>query len=244
MGKRVMVVAFAAMAFVVMWSTDAVAQKQCLQYRTVGGSSICTKWSTKGVLLELTFKQNCGPSGTNCSAEATAEAAAGDSIAFCQSGGPTGPIVRRTCGLPVSFSATVTQCEGKHEQDGTGTGGEGHDKGLHGCTATVELARASCDACCNAGETCLDVTPFEMQTLVSATVGTGEGGGDLSLTQSDVVPAQSEEPAAGCTVFGEGSPICVYGERCTINPKKIELNGIRPYQCNLECVGSECLFSD
>jgi hypothetical protein len=242
MSKRSMVVVLAAMAFVVMWSTDAVAQRTCLQYRTVGGSSICSKWSTKGVLLELTFKQDCGPSGVNCTAEVTADAAPGDSIAFCQSGGPNGPIVRRTCNVPVSFTGIVNQCEGKHEQDGSGTGGKGHDKGKHGCTATVELARASCDACCSGGEICLDVTPFEMQTLISATVETG--GGDISLTQSDVVPAQSEE-STGCTVSGEGPPpICVFGERCTINPKKIELDAIRPYQCDLECVGSDCFFSD
>jgi hypothetical protein len=226
-----MVGLFAAMACVVLWTTEAVAQKSCLQYRTVGGSSICSKWSTKGVLLELTFKQDCGPSGTNCTAEVTAEAAGGDSIAFCQAG--SGPIVRRTCNVPVSFTATVNQCEGKHEQDGTGTGGEGHDKGKHGCTATAILDRGSCDACCDTGETCLDVTPFEMQTLVSATVSNG------------VMPEEGD-PASECTVspYEYGSPSCVFGERCTINPKKIELNEIRPYQCSVECVGPDCLFTD
>lgn len=241
MSKRVRMGLVVAMGLVTLgliglWRAEAEAQT-CLQYRTIGGSSVCSRWSTKGVLLELTFKQDCGVGGENCSAFVTAAAEPGNSIAFCQVPGG-GPITRRTCPTSVFFQGQtgpgVNQCDPKHSQDSTGTGGEGHDKGKHGCKATIVLERASCDACCNAGEVCLDVTPFEMETTVEATVGGGGGGEDLLATQ---------QASASCSIGGEGGDSCVFGELCSINPKRVELNAIKPYQCALRCVGFDC-FGD
>ena len=82
MGKRVVISLIAIMSLGAVWWTDADAATTCLQYRTIGGSSMCTAWSTKGVLVDVTFNQDCGPDRlkTLCTATATAETT--HSIAF------------------------------------------------------------------------------------------------------------------------------------------------------------------
>jgi hypothetical protein len=219
----------AAVGLMAMWWVEAGAAT-CLQYRTLGGSSVCSKWSTKGVLLELTYKQPCGPDdeeggGTACSA--VADAVTNNSIAFCAD--PTSPsgVTKVQCTEEVRFFGTDEGCDPKHDQDGTDDGGKGHDKGKHGCTTAFELVQlGSCDATC--GEAglgpALDVTPITMDTNVAATVApSGEGGG--------------EGPASGCTYTGDDTTSCTFTEHCSINPSKIEFNAIRPYQCNLTSVG-------
>jgi hypothetical protein len=233
MGKRGIVGLFAAMSVIALWWTDAGAAT-CLQYRTLGGSSVCSKWSTKGVLLELTYKQPCGPdeggeggSGTACSA--VAEAVTNNSIAFCaHPTNPSGlPVTKVQCTENVRFFGADEGCDPKHEQDGTGDGGKGHDKGKHGCTTTFLLERlGGCElACSTAGfGPPLDVTPITMDTNVAATVapaGEGEGGG----------------AASPCTFTEEGATSCTFTEHCSINPNQIAFNAIRPYQCNLTSAG-------
>jgi hypothetical protein len=239
MSKRTMMVAFAALAFFVMSSTDAVAQKTCLQYRTVGGSSICSKWSTKGVLLELTYKQPCGPEGegegedgAGCSAVAAAETT--NSIAFCSPlTNPGGlPVTKVQCTEQVAFFADEVGCDPKHDEDGSGEGGKGHDKGKHECKATIVLTRlfGGCDATCSAAGfgPALDVTPITMDTNVAITVvPSGEGGGGGATSP--------------CTFTDDYdyTPSCTFTEHCSINPNKIEFNAIRPYQCSLTSVGGD-----
>ena len=232
MGKRSLIGLFAAMTLVVIWWTDAGAAT-CLQYRSIGGSSVCSKWSTKGVLLELTYKQPCGPgeggeggSGTACSA--VAEAVTSNSIAFCaHPTNPSGfPVTKVRCFEDVTFFGTDQGCDPKHDQDGTGDGGTGHDKGKHECTTAFELERfGGCDTTCiTAGfGPALDVTPITMDTNVAATVAAGEGGG--------------EGASSPCTFTEEGGTSCTFTERCSINPNKIEFNAIRPYQCTLTSAG-------
>jgi hypothetical protein len=220
MGKRVMIGLLAAMSLIAIGWTYAEAQT-CLQYRILSGSSVCTKWDTKGVLLELTYKQPCGPEGTDCSA--VADAVTNDSIAFCSdpvNGTGFPPVTKVRCTEDVRFFGAQEGCDPKHDEDGTGTGGAGHDKGKHKCTATFELQRlGGCDTPCGLAGLgpALDVTPITMDTNVAATVA-GEGGGGAS-------------PCTGETTT------CTFTEHCSINPNRIEFNAIRPYQCNLTSVG-------
>jgi hypothetical protein len=238
MCKRLVMGVFAVMSLVVLWWTDAGAAT-CVQWRVVGGSAMCTAWSTKGVQVEVTYYQDCGEGGSNCSAFVTANADTGDAVALCKND-TTNVITRRDCTAPVSFTGSAFGCEGefKHEQDETGDSGLGHDKGKHGggCKQQIILApvgAAACGPCgnpCQSGETCVDVTPVEMDTTVSATTG------------FDLL---AENPTnAECT----GSS-CFYEEHCSINPKKIAFIYVgetaptppgEPYQCNLTCVESGC----
>lgn len=228
MGKRFLISLVAMMSLGAMGWTDAEAAT-CLLYKTIGGSSVCCAWSTKGVQAELTFNQDCGPEGVNCRATVSADAAAGDSIAFCKS--PTGVITKRECPVAVSFDGVSNQCEPKHEQDGTDTGGEGHDMGKHSCKATITLTRTSgpCESCCLDGETCEDVTPFDMTTRVLAIV---DSPPDPELTLAQM--------GADCSITGA----CLFEEHCTTNPKRIQLDATKPYQCDLICSGSGCVGGD
>jgi hypothetical protein len=227
MGKRVMIGVLAVVGLMAMWWAEAEAAT-CLQYRTIGGSSVCSKWSTKGVRLELTFKEQCTVEGAPANCSAVADAATSDSIAFCTNpAAPLGPPVRIACNQPVTFSGASGECVPKHEQDVTGTGGVGHEH--HGCTATFDLAPnlAGCNTCCaTAGlGACLDVTPVEMDTEVTVFVPFGE----------------SESAAAQTGQCSPDSSSCTFEEHCSINPKKIAFNEVRPYQCNLQCAGAGCV---
>jgi hypothetical protein len=227
MKRRVMIGVFVVMGSVALWLTDAVAAT-CLQYRTLGGSSVCCKWSTKGVQVEVDFNQACttdGEESSSCTANATATTT--DSIAFCQNTS-TGVITRRECSNQVTFTGTSGTCVPKHDPqdvDPNFPGEPGHEH--HGCTTNFVLASSSCASCCQTGETCVDVTPVEMATQITAFV---NFGGDFS--------SLDESPAGpGCSSSSSSSS-CTWTEHCSINPKKIELNGVREYQCNLETVSN------
>jgi hypothetical protein len=239
MRRRLLIAVLAVVGTMVMWWAHAEA-RTCLQYRTVGGSSVCSKWSTKGVLLELSYKQPCGgegegeeEDGANCSAVAEAETT--NSIAFCAH--PTNmngqPVTKVPCSEPVTFFAQEIGCDPKHDEDGSGEGGKGHDKGKHECKVSIVLTRlGGCDdTCATAGfGPALDVTPVTMKTNVAVTVDSGGSG-----------------PSSPCTFdpgdyyygyYGD-TPSCTFTEHCSINPKKIEFEAIRPYQCTLTSVGGD-----
>jgi hypothetical protein len=192
---------------------------KCVAWTNVGGTSMCCTWRTKGVLVEVDFKQDCGAEGENCSALINVESE--NSIAFCQL--PTGEIRKTECTEFVSFSGAADQCEPKHDQDGdNASGGQGHDKGKHACTSTTAFTTpdnpASCQAACEAafpGSLVVDVTPIEMDTTVRAFA-----PGDPYY--------EGEGPLTACP---EGSPSCGMEQHCTIDPKKIQFDAIRPYQC-------------
>lgn len=219
MKKRVVIGLIAVMSLGVMWSTYAWAAT-CIQYRTIGGTSMCTAWKTGTVKVDVTFKDDCFVPNEGegefsvCSAQASAET--NDSIAFCE--GPGGVITEVECNQFDSFfgSATPGECEGKHEQDSTGEGGIGHRR--HGCKVEVDLAPSltGCQTCCAAAEAgaCVDVTPVEMDTEVTGFVGFSE------------------------------TPVVTMQEHCSINPKKIGFHEERQYQCNLVCVNEDCVAED
>jgi len=225
MNKRVVIALVAVLSLGAMWWTYAWAAT-CLQYRTVGGSSMCTAWSTKGVQVEVTFKDECFVAGEGgglfSTCTATATATADDSVAFCVD--PTYPGGFRPVSCPGvrQFNEVLTTpCEGKHDQDSTGEGGVGH--GHHGCTQRIVLAAECTDCCVGVGTgVCADVTPVEMDTRVAAFVGFSE------------------------------IPVVAFEEHCSINPKKIPfINPLtdplaqgRQYQCNLVCVDDECVPED
>jgi hypothetical protein len=233
MKRRTLLGVLTAVGTMVMWWAHGEAAT-CLQYRTVGGSSVCTKWSTKGVLLEVTYKQPCGPAdgegggGTACSA--VAEAVTTNSIAFCaHPTNPTGSPVKVQCAEEVQFFGDDVGCDPKHDQDDTGEGGKGHDKGKHGCKATILLTPppGSCNTACASAllGPALDVTPITMDTNVAVTVvPSGEGGGGAT------------SPCTFTDDYGY-TPSCTFTEHCSINPNKIEFEAIRPYQCKLTSAG-------
>jgi hypothetical protein len=221
--KRVVIGVVVGMSFLALWQTSALAG--CIQYFTIGGTAICVKWTTKGVRVEVEFKQECGIGGENCSASASATSF--DSIAFCQQ--PGGGIVRRECTTQVTFTGNsfTTGCESKHPQDGTTDQGVGHEH--HGCTATFVLTPSVNTCSCQPGETLVDLTPIEMTTTLEGFTDFG-GGGDNNQVQQ--LLSESEGPGKGCS-SGSSFSSCVISEQCSINPKRIALNEIRPYQCNV-----------
>lgn len=206
MFKQVMIGLFAVSMVMLLWS-EASAAKTCLTWIAVGGSNVCTVWKTKGVLLEVTTNGQCGPSGEGC--DFTCQADTENSIAFCQAG--SGPIIRRECTAPLTFTGSENGCEPKHDKDNDDLpGGKGHDKGKHGCTTLINLVSPNCSACCTgAGETCIDVTPVTMETTLQ------------------IVAVGGEEESSAITIE----------EECSINPNKIGFNAIRPYQCELLFAG-------
>jgi hypothetical protein len=224
MNKRVVIGLMAIISLGAIWWTYAEAQR-CTQYRTVGGTAMCTKWTTGTVQVEVTFKDDCfvaGEGGEFPVCEAQASADTSDSVAFCAAG-PGGPITEVRCDQPDSFFgfSSPGDCEGKHDQDSSGEGGKGHRH--HGCTVRVPLlpSLTGCQECCTrAGAgTCVDVTPVVMDTEVIGFAGFSE------------------------------TPVVTVQEHCTINPKKIDFHEVRPYQCNVTAtcvngVGEACPSED
>ena len=244
MSKKLVIVVLAALGLLAVLQTSASAAT-CLSYKTIGGSSMCVAWATKGILAEVKFKQECGPTGDGCSARA--RATANDVIAFCQNT-TTGQINRRPCTTNVTFfgSSVPGQCDGKHPQDGTFTDGVGHLH--HGCTTRFQLFPSGGQECCQAGEVLRDVTPVEMDTTLVASY-FFPSGGDIVITEEGP-PA----PGNGCSSDSSFSE-CSVQQHCSINPKKIvfinpisegplDLSGSREYQCNITGVTNGDILDD
>lgn len=221
MCKRVMIGLF-AMSVVAMWWTEADAAT-CLQWKVIGGSKVCTKWSTKGVLLTVIFHDydGCSLGEQDCDVEATAEVAeSGEeatSVAFCKNI-MTGKIRRVDCFEHLSFSGHA-DCE---------PGGDDPDENI--CTATTMLklsTEGGCKAACDAfKEEIIDVTPITMDTSTTASIG---GKSDFATAQEQALSSECPMNLTTCTIK----------EHCTIDPKKIKLNEILSYQCTLQEGGGE-----
>ena len=133
MFKRLLLGIIAVSALALLWS-EANAQ-DCVRWRRVGGSNVCVAYSTGSIIVQIQFRQDCGPDGSGCEADIFAESS--NNIAFCVNpANPSGPPSRTTCNESVTFSSPAETCEPKHEQDGTTDGGVGHVKG-HKCTSTT-----------------------------------------------------------------------------------------------------------
>jgi len=204
-----------------LFGTEANAQ-ECLRWRNVGGSQTCLRWSTGSIILDLTFKQDCGVEGGNCSAFVDVDAT--KSVVFCK----LGSTIRKSpilCTAPVTFAGNADPCEPKHEQDGTPDNGVGHEAG-HKCTSTTRFTpnANTCQSSCNAGEVVHDVVPVEMDTSVFLNV-----GGEASFAAAE---------AGGAQECPSGSSFCEVDQHCTIDPNKVQLGKIRQYQCNITFAGS------
>jgi hypothetical protein len=241
MSKRVVIGLVVAISLFVLFGTEAGAAT-CIQYRSIGGTSVCTAWSTKGVQLDLKFKEACLlPDSDIRNCTAIVDVSSSDNIAFCEDSTAPGGLRRVACTESLNFvTSSVSQCVPKHDQDTDPSAkpgaGVGHEH--HGCVQTFVLT-AECNSCCSGIGTgqCRDATPVEMDT--SVTVFAASGDSELLLQSQS---AQSCSPDASS---------CTFEEHCSINPKKIVFNDpespdprlSQQYQCNLECVGSGC-FSD
>jgi hypothetical protein len=251
MGKKLLIGLVAIVGFLAVWHTTADAQ-QCLAYRSGGGSSICLLWGTKGVLLDVTFKQVCpdviedlsAASTTSCTPYARAVATADSDpvtngtenvVALCTK--PTGGVTPVKCSLAVHFTGSSDSVTCVAKQDNESPTGDAHENEQRGCEAKFALVpfgpnAFGCNSCCaslNTGtftSVCQDVTPVEMQTTVEV-----------------FSPAFSE--GGGGTCAPEDTS-CLITQTCSINPKKIGLvnpitfAGSRNYQCNLDCAGTSC----
>jgi hypothetical protein len=235
MVKKVLI-GLLAIVGVIAISQVAADAATCLQWRTIAGSSTCVVWATKGVQVEVTFRDGCfssGEGGAFQDCRVTVSASGNDSFAFC---GSAAHPVKVACNQPFSFGPTSlgvgtanTTCV--EHPDNESAAGEANEK--HHCVATATLdatgAQAACDTCCAAASAgaCLDLTPVEMQTEFDATY---FGGGN------EVPP---------CT---PGAPGCNIQQTCSINPKKITFitdpSQGREYQCNTDCVGDACFTID
>jgi hypothetical protein len=240
MCKRVLIGLIATLGLVAIGWSDAEAQRDCLKYASGGGT--CAIWAPKGVQVEIKFKTDCGPEDTGAGCQASVTAQATDSVVFCQNtvtGVVSGP---RRCTPPTGeqFFFGSGSCQDKHEN----TVGQGHEH--HGCTARIVLAPVGAAACtpacaaeqCGTNEVCVDLTPIEMETTVTATA-FGSGGGDA--------------PAESCLITGKGTA-CFFEEHCTTNQNKLRFIPFNPespppfpanqkYQCDLTCAGEGC-FGD
>jgi len=194
MFKQAMIGLFTISVVAICWNN---ANAGCLQYRIVGGSNMCVKWSTAGVKCEVQINgQNCEGEGctVTCSTDPT-----NNNIAFCQSLSGT---VRRTCPTTTFLTYGPTS-ESPSCTTGNDNDGDDNDEGGSGqhCTASITLTNPDCSSCCNTGETCVDVTPANMHATA-----------EVSVDESSDFFLEAD---------------------CTIDPKKIQLNQSRPYNCTI-----------
>jgi hypothetical protein len=236
MGKKVVIGVLAVLGLIAVSQTTADALT-CLSWKTIGGSSMCVAYATKGVQVAITFRDGCfvqGEGGAFVDCTATASAFTTDSFAFCSNGATTPSIVKVACSQQFNF-ATLTPINGTgcvEHADSESVTGEANEH--HRCVSSATLTRAeTCNPCCNPGTNpaapagfpvCVDLTPVEMQTHLEAF---GPGGA-----------------GASCSA---GSGECTVEQDCTINPKKIAFitdpSQGKEYQCNITCVGPAC-FGD
>ena len=191
MFKQLLLGIIAVSALALLWS-EANAQ-DCVRWRRVGGSNVCVAYSTGSIIVQIQFRQDCGPDGSGCEADIFAESS--NNIAFCVNlANPSGPPSRTTCNESVTFSSPAETCEPKHEQDGTTDGGVGHLKG-HKCTSTTAVppSGGSCQAACTAASLgpVVDVVPVEMDTNVTLFV-SGGGGEDFVAAQAAGSPGECD----------------------------------------------------
>ena len=241
MSKKFVIGALTVLGLLAVSLTPAAATT-CLSWKTIGGSSMCVAWATKGVQVAITFRDGCfitvspeegGGTFAVEGCEVTARAVSTDtptSIAFCANA--AGNVVKVACDQPFSFGPTLVGGQNNGDcvehRDNESPQGEAHEQ--HKCVATATLPRnTSCDTCCGAPHTpvgfntCVDLTPVEMETRLEAFY---PGGG---------------REVASCA---PGSFDCTVQQTCSINPKKIALitdpSQGREYQCNVDCVGDAC----
>ena len=221
-----------AMSAVVMWWTAAEAQN-CVQWRDLGGSLVCTVWRTKGVLCEVkVVGEDCGRRGEDCNV--TCKADTYDSVAFCRDR-HTHEIYRSRCHKPLHFmgSADRLKCTTRdHSDDTYGDHHRGHDRDDQVCTTSIVLQNPACDQCCRWGDKCIDVTPVTMTTKMTVRVDNGHEHGFTS-SHDDEDPSDCDPDADFCTIE----------ERCKINANKIKLGKSHEYQCRLLTEESEGLPS-
>jgi hypothetical protein len=224
MFKKFLLGIIAVSAIVMLW-TEANAQ-DCVRWRRVGGSNTCVEWSTGSVQVEVQFRQDCGPEGLGCEADVEVETT--NSVVFCQN--PTTLAIRKSsipCTALVTFGGPVDQCEPKHEEDFTTDGGVGHEAG-HKCTARTEFPPLNpevCQSSCTGAEVVVDVTPIEMDTRTFLFVGSGSVDG--------LITQQAEGSSPECD---PNSSFCEIDQHCTIDPKRIQFDAIRSYQCEITSV--------
>lgn len=217
MCKRVMIGLF-AMSVVAMWWTEADA-KTCQQWRYSGGSKVCTKWSTKGVMLGVGLDGYACGIGQACKVTAIAVAKANKSFAFCKKGNK---IRRVKLHVPLHFVGSAACDLGDDGSDDVSdhvSDDVSDDVSDTVCRATIVLLQSPpvCQiACTGVGEICVDATPFAMNTSVDACIGEDCKGKGI-------------DPAL--PVCSEKSPICTTKEQCTINPNKVAYNEVKRFYC-------------
>lgn len=247
MCKRIMIGLF-AISVVAMWWIEAEAQT-CVAWKFVNGRNLCTKMSTKGVLVKVKVNgPQCGPTGDQCLFTAMANSTNDNNIAFCRNT-TTNKIRKAECSVLQSFTGSAVGCKPQNNDDDDHDHDHDHDADnddVNGnkCKVTIVPARTTqCQTCCRVGETCIDVTPVEMDTEVTADASGSENGFAAVLRRLLLEPfgdfAQASgtfpPPEEGC---GE-SPSCTIAEHCTIDPEKIKFNKVRPYQCELLLDGGD-----
>src|SRR5438552_12406103 len=191
MGKKIVIGVLAVLAWIAASQITADAAT-CLSWKTIGGSSMCVAWATKGVQVAITFKDGCyitseGEGGTFAAeaCQAAASATSTDtptSIAFC---GPNQ--VRVACDQPFSFGPVIVGGQNSavdclERSDNESPQGEANER--HRCVARAALPPhpeniTNCNTCCTTagfGPTCSDLTPVEMHTRVDAIYPLSSGG--------------------------------------------------------------------
>ena len=245
MGKKLVVGLLAVLGVVglIAVALTTAEAATCLSWKTIGGSSMCVAWATKGVQVVVAFRDGCfvtesgegGGTFTFEDCKVTATAVSTDSptsIAFC---GPNN--VKVACDQPFSFGPAVvgigSGVDCVEHPDNESASGQAHEQ--HRCVAAATLPNAGalpgCNVCCaNAGfgtGACSDLTPVEMNTRIDAFY---FGGGN-------------EVPSCN-----NGSNECTVEQTCSINPKKIAFitdpSQGRQYQCNIDCVGDACIVPE
>ena len=237
----------------------------CISWRNIGGSNCCTKWSTSSILIEVTFNQDCGPGGEGCSAGISATTS--NSIAFCRSPfHPELEPIKVPCTDTVTFAGQANGCDlqtaqtaqvcsaegqfcpnGKSDccpglqcvdnsatdhtkvcKVGSGGGGGGGGGSGETCISTTEIfpPAGSCSAVCPSGTEVVDVVPIGMDTHLDLTV-----PGSPAAAATETTAASSFE----CPSF---SSTCTIIEHCEIDPRKIQFEDIRDYQCTVTFAGS------
>jgi hypothetical protein len=241
-----------ALSALPLFTTEASATT-CLSWRNIGGSNCCTRWSTKGILAEVTFNQDC-PGGEGCTTNISAQSS--NNIAFCENPlNLTGPPIKTTCTETVTFSGVGNPCSVQPAS----------------CSGQGQLCPKGKADCC-AGLNCVDNSATD-HTKVCRAFGTGGQPGQSCTSTTEIMPPTGDCQTA-CNTAGLGNVVdvvpvvmdtqvnltapvvgdctptpptaqfecpscsstCVIQQHCTIDPKKIAYLAIREYQCTVTSV--------